>query len=420
MLRRLRDWEWRGRQAYRRAWKHEEANTRCLYQEIAWFGVLSGLAGSFLSVFVLRLGGSNNLIGLLTSLPALITILWLVPAGRIIERQPSRLRVVLITGVLMRLAYLLVALVPLLFVAFRAEAVVAVVVLGTIPASMSIVAFSALMADVVPVQRRARVVGLRNFLVSVSSTLAVLLGGWFLDLAPFPANFQWLFAAGFLTSLVSIYYLGRLKVPDVAMPSPPVDAPPTPLMRRLRDHLGMLLGHRPFARFALCAFAYHWGLYLTIPLYSIYWVRHLHASDSWIGFIAMVLGAVTALAYPFWGQQASRRGTRKVLLVSAFAGTLYPILTGLSPSVEPLLIAAVVGGVASAGFGLSLFNRLLEVTPDERRPSFLAAYNVLINIAVFVAPMIGTALIDSIGIVNALLLGGLLRFAGFLAFARYA
>jgi MFS family permease len=420
VLRRLRSWEWRGRQVYRRAWKHEEANTRYLYQEIAWWGVLSGLASSFLSVFVLRLGGSNVLIGLLTSLPALITILWLIPAGRIIERQRSHLRVVLVSGVLMRLAYLLVALVPLVFVAFRAEAVVAVVVLGTIPASMSMVAFSVMLAEVVPVQRRARVVGLRNFLVSVSSTLAVLIGGWFLELTPFPANFQWLFAVGFLTSLGSIYYLSRLKVPDAPVPPSPVAAPRMPLATRLLGHLRMLWGHQPFARFALCSFAYHWGLYLTIPLYSIYWVRYLHASDSWIGFIGMVLGAVTALAYPFWGHQASRRGSRKVLLVSALAGTLYPILTGLSPSVEPLLIAAVVGGIASAGFGLSLFNRLLEVTPDQRRPSFLAAYNVLINVAVFVAPMIGTALIDSIGIVNALVLGGLLRFVGFLAFARYA
>jgi MFS family permease len=420
VLRRLRSWEWRGRQVYRRAWKHEEANTRYLYQEIAWWGVLSGLASSFLSVFVLRLGGSNVLIGLLTSLPALITILWLIPAGRIIERQRSHLRVVLVSGVLMRLAYLLVALVPLVFVAFRAEAVVAVVVLGTIPASMSMVAFSVMLAEVVPVQRRARVVGLRNFLVSVSSTLAVLIGGWFLELTPFPANFQWLFAVGFLTSLGSIYYLSRLKVPDAPVPPSPVAAPRMPLATRLLGHLRMLWGHQPFARFALCSFAYHWGLYLTIPLYSIYWVRYLHASDSWIGFIGMVLGAVTALAYPFWGHQASRRGSRKVLLVSALAGTLYPILTGLSPSVEPLLIAAVVGGIASAGFGLSLFNRLLEVTPDQRRPSFLAAYNVLINVAVFVAPMIGTVLIDSIGIVNALVLGGLLRFVGFLAFARYA
>jgi MFS family permease len=420
VLRRLRTWQWRGRQAYRLAWKQEEANTRYLYQEVAWYGVLSGLAGSFLAVFVLRLGGSNALIGLLTSLPALITILWLAPAGRIIERQSSRLNLVLVTAFLTRLAYLLVALAPLVFVAFRAEAVVAVIVLGTIPASMCSVAFSAMLADLVPVQRRARVVGLRNFLVSVSSTLAVLLGGWFLGLLPFPANFQWLFAAGFFTSLVSLYYLSRLKLADGAAPSAPVDEQPRPLIRRLRDHLAMLSGHRPFARFALCAFAYHWGLYLTIPLYSIYWVRNLHASDSWIGFIGMVLGAVTALAYPFWGRQASRHGARKVLLVSALAGTLYPILTGLSPVVEALLVPAVVGGVASAGFGLSLFNRLLEVAPDERRPSFLAAYNVLINVAVFIAPLIGTALIDSIGIVNALLLGGILRFAGFLAFARYA
>jgi MFS family permease len=420
VLRRLRSWEWRGRQVYRRAWKEEDANTRYLYQEIAWWGVLSGLAGSFLAVFVLRLGGSNTLIGLLTSLPALITILWLVPAGRIIERQRSRLQVVLVTGVLMRLAYLLVALTPLVFVTFRAEAVVAVVILGTIPASMSVVAFSTMLAEVVPVQRRARVVGLRNFLISVTSTLAVLLGGWFLELLPFPANFQWLFAAGFAASLVGIYYLSRLKAPDAPDPPSLAAAPQKPLAQRLHDHLAMLTGNGPFARFAFCAFVYHWGLYLSIPLYSIYWVRYLHASDSWIGFIGMVLGAVTALAYPFWGRQASRRGARKVLLVSALGGTLYPILTGLSPSVEYLLIAAVVGGVASAGFGLSLFNRLLEVTPDQRRPSFLAAYNVLINVAVFAAPMIGTALIDSVGIVNALVLGGLLRFVGFLAFARYA
>ncbi len=420
MLRRLRSWQWRGRQVYRRAWEQEEANTRYLYQEIAWWGILSGLASSFLSVFVLRLGGSNTLIGLLTSLPALITVLSLVPAGRLVERQRSRLRVVLLSNVLIRLTYLLVALVPLVFVTFRAEVVVAVVILGTIPASMSVVAFPSMLADVVPLERRARVVGLRNFLLSLTSTLAVLLGGWFLELVSFPANFQWLFAAGFVTSLASTYYVSRLKVPDAPMPPPMAAAPRMQLARRLRDHLGMLAGNRAFGRFALCAFAYHWGLYLTIPLYSIYWVRYLHASDSWIGFIGMVLGAVTALAFPFWGRQVSRRGTRKVLLVSAFAGTLYPILTGLSPTVEALLVAAVVGGVATAGFGLSLFNRLLEVTPDERRPSFLAAYNVLINVAVFVAPLIGTGLIDSIGIVNALLLGGLLRFAGFLAFARYA
>ena len=420
MLRRLRGWQWRGRQVYRRTWEREEANTRCLYQENAWYGILSGLEGSFLSVFVLRLGGSNALIGLLTSLPALITIFWLVPAARIVERQSSRLRVVMVTSLFMRLAYLLVALVPLVLVTNRAEAVVGVVVLGTLASSMSGVAFSAMLAEVVPVERRARVVGLRKFGVSVTSTVAVLLGGWFLELVPFPGNFQWLFAIGFFTSLVSIYYQSRLNFPDVPCVPAPAAGPRLPLSQRLRDHLAMLAGHQPFARFALCAFAYHWGLYLTIPLYSIYWVRYLHASDSWIGFLGMVLGAVTALAYPFWGQQASRRGTRKALLVSAFAGALYPILTALSPSVEPLLIAAVVGGVASAGFGLSLFSRLLEVTPNERRPSYLAAYSVLINVAVFVAPLIGTALIDSIGIVNALFLGGLLRFAGSVAFARYA
>ena len=42
--------------------------------------------------------------GLLTALPALITILWLVPAGGMIERQPNRLRLVVVSSLLFRLA----------------------------------------------------------------------------------------------------------------------------------------------------------------------------------------------------------------------------------------------------------------------------------------------------------------------------
>ena len=63
-----------------------------------------GMKGAFLAVFVLRLGGSNHLVGLLTALPALITILWLVPAGGMIERQPKRLRLLIASSFLLRLA----------------------------------------------------------------------------------------------------------------------------------------------------------------------------------------------------------------------------------------------------------------------------------------------------------------------------
>lgn len=420
VARRLRLWQRQGREVYKRAWALEDHNTRCLYLEDAWFGILSGLASAFLAVYVLRLGGSNTLVGLLTALPALITILWLVPAGRVIEGQPDRLRVIIVTSFLFRLAYFLIALVPLFFSAYRAEAVVAIIVIGTVPTAMANVAFSSLFADLVPVHRRARVVSVRKFLFSAVTTAAALLGGWFLERVPFPLNFQVIFALGFIASLVSLYYQAQFRLYDI--PAQPVTAAraASSFGQRVRGYVAMFRANRAFVRFTLSAFAYHWGLYLTIPLYSIYWVRNLNASDGWIGAFSMVGGATTALAYPFWGQAATKYGTRPILLAAALGGTLYPVLTALSPSVEPILFVSLVGGVVGAGFNLGLFNRMLELASDEHRPSFLAAYSALINVAVFVAPIIGTSLIDRIGIVSALFLGGALRLLGFLAMTRNA
>lgn len=46
-----------------------------LYREIAWFGVLSGVSATSISVFALRLGALNFFVGLRTSLPALVNVI---------------------------------------------------------------------------------------------------------------------------------------------------------------------------------------------------------------------------------------------------------------------------------------------------------------------------------------------------------
>ena len=116
----------------------EAQNTWNLYADIAWFGVLSGIVNSFLSVFVIRLGGSDTHVGLLSSLPALVTILASIPGSHIIERERKPLSVLVMTAVLQRLGYLAIALVPFLFTTNRADVVVGLAALLTIPAAIEI------------------------------------------------------------------------------------------------------------------------------------------------------------------------------------------------------------------------------------------------------------------------------------------
>ena len=407
----------------------EEQNNWNLYQDVAWFGVLSGITSTFVSVFAIRLGASNTLVGLLVSLPALINIFWLIPSARIIERRRRRLPIIVLAGFLQRLGYLLIALMPFVFRVYRPEALVGLVALITFPTAIASVAFTSLIAEVVPADKRAQVISIRSVLAAIVSTVIVLISGKLLDLLLFPFNYQLLFGAGFAASLVSLYYVSRIKVADaiVAEQQPrrkaalvarlrrsvqqPFDRP---LVLRPRDKVlrTLLMSQRDFVRFSASAFVFQWGLYLPTALYAIYRIKNLGASDTWIGLLSMAMSAVTVVAYFYWGRVISRKGNRFVLAISSLGALLYPVLTGLSPRIEPLLLASVIGGIFGAGFNLSFFNTLLEVCPRERRPSFVAMNTALINVAAFLAPLLGASLANRLDIRVVFFIAGAVRLVG--------
>lgn len=393
----------------------DSQNAWNLYGDIAWFGILSGVASSFLSVFAIRAGGSDVHVGLLSALPALIAIFASIPGSRIVESQTEPLTATVITGGLNRLGYLGVALIPFFFATHQADAIVAMVALLTIPGAMATVAFTTMFAQAVKPENRAHVVSVRNVWVGITSTLAAFLGGKLLDNILFPINYQILFVIAFAGSMVSVYYLTRIRLPrKVTTLRVSVDETP----RNLRGFIEMFRATPAYAQFTIFAFIFYWGMAFPIPLYSIYWVRVINASDGWVGLLNMVGSATTILFYPLWGRLTMRRSTHYAIVIATFGLALYPLATALAPSVEWLIPVSFLGGVFSSGFGLTFFNRLLEVSPEKHRASHIAAYNTLVNIAAFIAPLISTALIDVFGIHAILIVGAAMRLIGSVLFWR--
>ncbi len=394
----------------------EAWNERNLYREIAWFGVLSGVNATFVSVFALRLGASNLLVGLLSSLPALVNVLFQIPAARLVERESDRRRVILLSGLLMRLPVFLMALVPLLPQHLRAGAVVCIATLGNVPAAVGTVSFTAMLADVVPPRDRSRVVSVRNAMLATATTVTVLTAGKVLDILPFPFSYQIIFTLAFAASVVSLYYLGRVVIKGGG--EPPERVPGHGERLDLRRAVPLILGQRDYVRFTLGSFVYHWGLHFPIALYSIYRVRELQLSEGWIGALAMLESGVTIIAYYSMGKLAQRYGSRTVLLIGLVLVCLYPIGMALSSTPWPLLFVALIAGIAGPAFNLGLFNKLLEVAPARRRATYIALFNTLMNTAAFVSPLLGTSAATWLGIRQALWIGGAGRLLGLLAFAR--
>jgi MFS family permease len=387
-------------------------NLRNLYAETSWFGLLNGLAATFVSVFALRLGATTTQVGWLTALPALVSAAWLVPAARIIERQERRLPLILWSGLLQRLGYLAMALMPFVVASGRVEALIVLNTLVTLPSAVINTAITSLLPDLTAPQSRGQVISTRWLILSMLATVAALGGGRLLDLMPVPLNYQVLLGAGALLSLLSLRYLRRIEVPDAVLARRALPRQKGYAWQRLGASLADVRSQRDFVRFTLASFVFYCGLYLPAALWSVIRVRDLGATDTWIGIIAVIVNASTIAGYFLWGKISAKRGERWVLVVTAFGVTAYALVTALVPTIAWMIPTSLLGGLSWSGCNLALFAVMLRVCPDDHRPTYVALYTALMNVTAFVAPLLGAALSDWAGIRVAFVVAGGVRVTG--------
>ncbi len=69
---------------------------------------------------------------------------------------------------------------------------------------------------------------------------------------------------------------------------------------------------------------------MSIPLFSLYWVNELGASDGWMGLRSTAGYAALVIGYLVWGKIAGRIKHRRVLLISVLLYGLYQISTAMT------------------------------------------------------------------------------------------
>jgi sugar phosphate permease len=97
---------------------------------------------------------------------------------------------------------------------------------------------------------------------------------------------------------------------------------------------------------------------------------------------------------------------------------LFPLLTGLSRSLTGLLVVVVVHGLLVPAMTLGRYNTLLKVCPAEHRPSYIAGYAIVANVAAFVAPLLGVRLLEEVGINTVFFIAAAIRVTTGLLFLR--
>jgi MFS family permease len=396
-------------------------NFKHLYWDIGWFGILSGSAVNFLSIYAARLGASSFQIGLLGSMGAVISLLIALPTARWLERHEVG-RVVFWTSIAYRLFYLLWIPLPWLFSPQgQIWALILMAFLMGIPAVPLGVGFNALFAGAVPEDWRAHVAGIRNVVFSVTFMASSLGSGYLLDHLPFPAGYQVLFGIGAFGALMSSYHLYFIR--PLEQPGRPATgggrAAVAPAEHRLSHALRLDIWKSPFGRVLVVLLGFHVAQYLAIPLFPLYSVRILRLADSQIGLGTALFYLTVLLGSTQLARLARRYGHHKLTAWGVMGMSLYPIILALSHSVLPYYFLQTLGGVVWSVVGGAQPNYLLERVPADDRPAHLAWYSIVVNACVLGGSLAGSAIGGWIGLSTALLLFGLLRLLAGMAILKW-
>ena len=186
--------------------------------------------------------------------------------------------------------------------------------------------------------------------------------------------------AGALTFLWSAFFIGRIRSPE---PPPTPSADREPVLREIRDGLGLLFGDpilRPIALASACL----GGLYGIIgATYLLFANQTLGLSPAVIGIVAGIGGAGSLIGAVLAGRITRRFGLGRALVWAPALGSLGNFFIPLAPAGLPLvaigclLAQQVIGDSAITVFEIDDVTVRQSVVPDRRLGRVNASSHVL-------------------------------------------
>jgi MFS family permease len=384
-----------------------------------------------LSLLIRELGGPLALVG---ALPAIQTAGYLLPqilvSGRL-QGQPYKLPIYRTFGVVRVLTWAALVVAIFFAAALPAPLSLALFVGGylifNVCGGVTTLAFQDVIAKVIPLRRRGAFFGIRQL---GAGLLAFALGGtlvrWLLGAGgplPFPANF------GLLALLSLVCFAGAIFAFAIIR-EPPQErvGPPLRVVEGLRRAPELLRGNRNYRWFIIARLLSRAGQ-IAEPFYIVYATEQLGLPQSVAGVFVAAWALAGALSNLVWARVSDRRGNRLLILLTGgllalaplliFAGPLAVVALGLGQAALTVVLAAVflVVGSAADGSALAGMTYLLEVVPDDERPTYMGLANLILGAGALV-PVVGGVLVALIGYEGVFVFGSICALLGLAAATR--
>jgi MFS family permease len=380
----------------------ERANFHHLVLEVAWFGLALAATSRFLAVFAIRLGATPAELGWITALPYIVLLGSTALSTRWRSKFPDSIRAIFWPSLGFRFVFLFPALTPLFPTHLQPAWLILSAALAALPQGISSTIFVSVLKEAIPEDRLTPLISRRTVGMNLALGLAALAFGFWLELAPFPMNYQVMFLAAFALALISQIQLMRVRVKPMPI-----------VQRREGETSAPPLQSTAFQKTLFIGVIIHIGFFAILPVTPLYLVQSLGAAEGFMALFGIAeIGSAATIAL-FTSRIAKKIGHRKMVGFSMVGTATAALIMALAHNLPITLIAGAISGACWTAATVGLFGTFVESThdvPNTDMTRYATIYHQLIFIAAFIGPMIGSNLANSgINLMLVMLVGVALR-----------
>ena len=363
--------------------------------------------GAPLAGFAREIGAGDFFFSILMALPLLGNLLQIF-TSLIIERTGKRKALFITFGIISRLLWAIVGIVPMLMISN---------VKGSIPYIIGIIALSSMcngfmsagffswMGDLIPGRMRGRYLGYRDSISTFVGLVAAIIIANLMDAM-----------TGLKTYMVVFLVAGAFGTLDIFMFIFVTDAPMKKEKHaKLFVVLKRAIKNKGFVKYVLFWTAWFFTFNMANPFYNMYALGPLGLTFTQVAIAGQVAYSVTALLVsPRWGGQLDRHGHQWVLYRAGLAICIVPLvwLFASKGSMWPFLIFSMGTGLFLCGINTTAAQMLMTATPEKNRSMHIAIYLLVTSLVGTMAGyLFGGAMLELLGDVT-------LKF-GFITMDRY-
>ena len=359
-------------------------------------------SGVFLVGYALFLGVNDFQLGLLAALPFLAQMVQPF-AALLVGNLKKRKTFTLIGSIFFRGIWIFLVFLPFLFLSknHKISLFLFIIAWSAVVNNFTTVSWLSWMSDLVPEKIRGRYFGIRYAILQLV-TMVVYFGGAKLvdyckSLKLDEIHFR-LFDFSCFTnlSIVGFMLIFAIGVIAALFAGLLLSLQPEPFFHHFSNKAGfkdLLIPFKDKDYRKLIQFFVWWSLIVGIsaPFWGAHMLKNLHLDYYLISLFSIVSGAVSLISHPFWGKMIDRYGCKPVLKFNLIFIMFIPYLWFfVTPQNYFLLwVDALMGGIFWAGFSLAIFTIVIQISPQEGRPYFLASTYFVNGLFTFLASFVG-------------------------------